>query len=192
MVSMNKEQIMESVSLQMPQRRWIHTQGVMSTARELAIKYGGDPDRAELAAIIHDVAKYWAVEDQAEYIRVHELDQKVLSYNKELWHAEVGAYYAKEQYGVDDVEVCDAIRYHTSGRANMTLLDKIIWLADYIEPNRNFPGVDKARALAEQSLEQAILFGLDGTIKFLIEKHAIIYPVTLEARNDMVQQVHQK
>lgn len=189
---MNKEQIMESVSMQMTERRWIHTQGVMSTARELAIKYGADPDRAELAALIHDVAKCWSVEDQAQYIREHKLDQQVLKYNKELWHAEVGAYYAKEKYGVDDAEVCDAIRYHTSGRANMSLLDKIIWLADYIEPNRNFPGVDQARALANESLEQAILFGLDATINFLIEKHAVIYPVTLEARNDMVQLVHHK
>lgn len=186
---MNREQIIESVSSQLPQRRWIHTQGVMSTAIRLAERYSADPDRAEMAAIIHDVAKYWSVQEQADYIVKHDLDQRVLSYNKELWHAEVGAHYAKAHYGIGDAEVCDAIRYHTSGRVHMSLLDKIIWVADYIEPNRDFPGVEQARALAEQSLEQAILYGLDQTIIFLLEKKKVVYPVTLEARNDILQQL---
>lgn len=186
---MNREQIMESVSGQMPERRWIHTQGVMSTAKILAVRYGADPERAELAAIIHDVAKYWPVAEQSTYIKEHKLDEGVLQYNKELWHAEVGAHFAKAQYGVHDKAVCDAIRYHTSGRAAMSLLDKIIWLADYIEPNRDFPGVEEARALAEVSLEGAILFGLDQTMLFLIEKGKVIYPVTLEARNSILQQL---
>lgn len=189
---MNKAQIIESVSVQMPERRWIHTQGVMSTAIELAKRYGENPERAELAAIIHDVAKYWPVAEQAAYIKQYALDEQVLQYNKELWHAEVGASVAKEKYGVHDSEICDAIRYHTSGRANMTLIEKIVWLADYIEPNRDFPGVNEARALAETSLERAILFGLDQTIVFLIEKGKIVYPVTIEARNSIVQQLNMK
>jgi len=189
---MDRQQIIQSVSVQMPERRWIHTQGVMSTAIQLAERYGENPQRAELAAIIHDVAKYWPITDQAAYIKEHSLNKQLLQYNKELWHAEVGASVAKEQYDVQDVAICDAIRYHTSGRANMTLLEKIVWLADYIEPNRDFPGVDEARELAEISLERAILFGLDQTILFLIEKGKVVYPVTLEARNSMVQQLSRK
>lgn len=189
---MDRQQIIQSVSVQMPERRWIHTQGVMSSAIELAERYGESPERAELAAIIHDVAKYWPVADQATYIKQYSLDERVLHYNKELWHAEVGASVAKEQYGVHDIEICDAIRYHTSGRANMTLLEKIVWLADYIEPNRDFPGVNEARELAKVSLERAILFGLDQTIIFLIEKGKVVYPVTLEARNSIVQQLNMK
>lgn len=183
---MNKEHIIASVSSGMPERRWIHTQGVMSTSRQLAEKYGEDPDRAELAAIIHDVAKFWPVEQQRSYIVEHQLDQDLLQYNKELWHAEIGAHVAWAQYGVDDQGIHDAIRYHTSGRAGMSKLEKIVWLADYIEPNRNFPGVDDARKLAEISLEDSILFGLNATIILLIEKNSIIYPGTLAARNSLL------
>lgn len=183
---MDKNQIMTSVSEQMPLRRWIHTQGVMSTSRKLAEKYGEDPERAELAAIIHDVAKYWPIEQQRQYIIDHQLDNELLQYNKELWHAEIGYHVAWVQYGVEDAGIRDAIRYHTSGRAGMSTIEKIVWLADYIEPNRDFPGVEEARRLADQSLEEAILFGLNATIILLVEKQRIIYPGTLAARNDLI------
>lgn len=183
---MNREEIIKSVSGQMPERRWIHTLGVMSTSRQLAEQYGEDPDRAELAAIIHDVAKFWPVEQQHSYIVEHQLDTELLQYNKELWHAEIGAHVAWAQYGVEDQGVRDAIRYHTSGRAGMSKLEKIVWLADYIEPNRSFPGVEEARKLAEISLEESILFGLNATIMILIEKNRIIYPGTLAARNSLL------
>lgn len=186
---MNRDQIIADVSSQMPERRWLHTEGVMSTAIALAKRYGEDPQHAELAAIIHDVAKYWTVESQANYIREHRLDESILAYGKELWHAEVGASVAKNQYGVLDYHIINAIRYHTSGRYGMSKLEKIIWLADYIEPGRSFPGVDVARALAEISLEKAILYGLDQTIQFLIEKEKRIYPVTVEARNGIIDEL---
>jgi len=183
---MNKDTIITSVSQQMPQRRWIHTLGVMSTSRKLAEEYGEDPDRAELAAIIHDVAKYWPVEEQRQYIVDHQLDTELLHYNKELWHAEIGYHVAWVQYGIVDLGIRDAIRYHTSGRAGMSTLEKVVWLADYIEPNRDFPGVEEARKLAEQSLDEAILFGLNSTIILLVEKHRIIYPGTIAARNSLI------
>jgi predicted HD superfamily hydrolase involved in NAD metabolism len=183
---MNREDIIISVSSGMPERRWIHTLGVMSTARQLAQQYGEDPDRAELAAIIHDVAKFWPVEQQRNYIIQHELDLELLQYNKELWHAEIGAHLTWAQYGIDDQGIIDAIRYHTSGRADMSKIEKIVWLADYIEPNRNFPGVEEARKLAETSLEESILFGLNATIIVLIEKNRVIYPCTLAARNSLL------
>lgn len=186
---MNKQQIIESVSSAMPTRRWIHTQGVMSTSRRLAEAYGEDPDRAELAAIIHDAAKNWPIEEQREYILKHGLDQELLSYNKELWHAEVGAHIAWAQYEIKDQGILDAIRYHTSGRAQMSKLEKIVWLADYIEPNRSFPGVDEARRLAESSLEEGVLFGLNATIIHLIQKNSVIYPGTLAARNAMLKEI---
>lgn len=183
---MNKEDIIASVSKQMPERRWIHTQGVMGTSRYLAEKYGEDPDRAELAAIIHDVAKYWPVEEQRQYIVKHELNRELLDYNKELWHAEIGSHVAWAQYGIEDQGIRDAIRYHTSGRAGMSLIEKIVWLADYIEPGRDFPGVEEARRLAEQSLDTAILYGLNATITILIERNRIIYPGTVTARNSLI------
>lgn len=138
----SREQLMEAVSGQMPEKRWKHTLGVMHTSVELAQRYGADPDKAELAAILHDVAKYWPVQQMEEVIRSHpECDQELLEHDKQLWHSEVGYCVAARDYGVDDPEIRNAIRWHTSGRVDMSLLDKVVCLADYIEPGRDFPGL---------------------------------------------------
>ncbi|REK76138.1 bis(5'-nucleosyl)-tetraphosphatase (symmetrical) YqeK [Paenibacillus paeoniae] len=187
---MDRQRIMELVRAEMPERRWRHTEGVMETAISLSRRYGEDPQRAELAAIIHDVAKFWPIERQGNAIRDNGLNLDVLDYDKELWHAVVGAWVAEHDFGVTDVGVLDAIRYHTSGRRGMSKLEKIVWLADYIEPGRDFPGVDAIRALSEEHLEKAVLAGLDGTIGFLIAKGKRIYPLTIEARNGMLEELN--
>lgn len=187
---MNKQDIIESVRQQMPEARWRHTLGVIETAIRLARQYGANADKAELAAILHDCCKYWPVDRQAEVLRepgapTGEL-RDVLDYDKELWHAPAGAILAARDYGVTDEEVLDAIRYHTTGRANMTMLDKIVCLADYIEPGRDFPGVHNIRELAEHSLEKALVAGFDSTIQFLLEKKKRIYPLTVISRNSLL------
>lgn len=187
----SREELMTAVSGQMPERRWAHTQGVMESAVRLAERYGEDPVKADLAALLHDVAKYWPIERQEAVIRDHGLNLELLEYDKQLLHAEVGAFVARTEYGITDVEVLDAIRYHTSGRIGMTRLDKIICLADYIEPGRDFPGVDRIRQLAEQSLEEALVAGLDSTISFLIEKKKRIFPLTVLSRNDLILQLQE-
>lgn len=186
---MDRQTIIERVQAEMPERRWRHTEGVMATAVSLSRRFGEDPGRAELASILHDVAKFWAVDRQAGVIRDNGLQPDVLQYDKELWHAVVGAWVAEHDFGVTDSGVLDAIRYHTSGRRGMTKLEKIVWLADYIEPGRDFPGVDDIRALSEESLEKAVLAGLDFTIGFLIAKGKRIYPLTIEARNGLIEEL---
>ncbi|MCR2803797.1 bis(5'-nucleosyl)-tetraphosphatase (symmetrical) YqeK [Paenibacillus soyae] len=186
---MDRQLMIERVRAEMPERRWIHTEGVMATAILLAERYGEDPRRAELAAILHDVAKYWPTERQGSLIRDNGLSEDVLGYDKELWHQFVGAWVAEQEFGITDAGVLDAIRYHTSGRRGMSKLEKIVWLADYIEPGRSFPGVDEIRAIGEESLEKAVLAGLDGTIGFLIAKGKRIYPLTLEARNGLIEEI---
>ncbi|MFD1773398.1 bis(5'-nucleosyl)-tetraphosphatase (symmetrical) YqeK [Paenibacillus rhizophilus] len=183
----SREALIKSVSTQMPEKRWKHTLGVMETAVKLAKKYGGDPERAEQAATLHDVAKYWPVERQRGIIEQNHLSPELLSYDKQLWHAEVGAFVAETEYGIKDAEVLDAIRYHTSGREGMTLMDKIVCLADYIEPGRDFPGVDRIRKLAKSSLEAGLVAGFDSTISLLLEKRKIVFPLTVMARNDLVR-----
>lgn len=163
---MNREQIIDKVKAEMPERRWLHTQGVMETAIILAERFGEDPVRSELAAILHDVAKYWTTDRMAQIIRDQALPQELLLYDKELWHAPVGAWVAEYEYGIDDQEVLDAIRYHTSGRRGMTRLEKIVCLADYMEPGRDFPGVEVIRERSEQDLDEALIAGLTSTISF--------------------------
>lgn len=188
----SRETLIEQVSGQMPDKRWKHTLGVMDSSVELAKRYGADPARAETAAILHDVAKYWPVERMREVIEQNGLSAELLRYDKQLWHAEVGAFVAEHDYGIRDAEVLDAIRYHTSGRENMTLLDKIVCLADYIEPGRDFPGVNEIRRLAESSLEEGLIAGFDSTISLLLEKRRIVFPLTVLARNDLVRTLEDK
>lgn len=188
----SREALIEEVSDQMPNKRWKHTLGVMESSVKLAQRYGADPERAETAAILHDVAKYWPVERMREIIEQNGLSTELLKYDKQLWHAEVGAFAAEHDYGITDTEVLDAIRYHTSGRENMSLLEKIVCLADYIEPGRDFPGVDEIRRLAKVSLEEGLIAGLDSTISLLLEKRRIVFPLTVLARNDLVRILEDK
>ncbi|MEK4063419.1 MULTISPECIES: bis(5'-nucleosyl)-tetraphosphatase (symmetrical) YqeK [Paenibacillus] len=188
----SREALIEAVSSQMPDKRWQHTLGVMESSVKLAERYGADPARAETAAILHDVAKYWPVERMKEIIEQNGLPSELLSYDKQLWHAEVGAFVAERDYEITDAEVLGAIRYHTSGREGMSLLEKIVCLADYIEPGRDFPGVDEIRRLSKVSLEEGLIAGFDSTISLLLQKRRIVFPLTVLARNDLVRILEDK
>jgi predicted HD superfamily hydrolase involved in NAD metabolism len=115
------------------------------------------------------------------------IPKDLLEHDKELWHAHVGAEVVRSELGIEDEEVLDAIRYHTSGRENMTLLEKIVCLADYIEPGRQFPGVEELRTAAEEDLDRALAKGLGGTITFLVNREKRIYPLTVLARNSLLK-----
>ena len=184
----SRDELIAAVSSGMPAKRWKHVEGVMETAVILAGRYGADPVKADLAALLHDLAKFWPIDRQEAIIRENGLNAELLEHDKQLLHAEVGAFIARRDYGVEDREVLDAIRYHTSGRVGMTLLDKIVCLADYMEPGREFPGVEKIRELAETNLEDALIAGFDSTISFLLEKGKPIFPLTLLSRNDLIKQ----
>lgn len=181
-----REQLIKEIRSQMPTARWQHTVGVMQTAVQLAHQYGADPCKADLAALLHDVAKYWEPEKMKRILIEHCLPSSLLQYNPQLWHAPVGAVVAKYEYGIVDEEILDAIRYHTSGREQMTPLDKIICLADYIEPNRKFPEVDEMRQLAKCNLDGALLMGFDATIRLLLMRRNRIFPLLIIARNHLL------
>lgn len=177
-----KEDLLKKTEAQVKGERFTHILGVIDTAIRLAHRFGVDPEKAEIAAILHDYCKAWDVERMKESLLAHN-DSSWLSYSAVLWHSPVAMYVAREEFQIDDLELLYAIYYHTTGRAAMTPLEKVIWVADYIEPNRNFPGVEQARALAEDNLDQALLFGLSQTIKYLVDKGQAIYPLTFEAYN---------
>lgn len=185
----SREELIRLISGQMPEKRWRHVEGVMTTSVSLAERYGADPHKADLAALLHDLAKFWPVDRQEAVMLEHGLNPDLLHYDKQLLHAEVGAYVAEKEYGIEDVEVLNAVRYHTSGREHMTLLDKIVCLADYIEPGRDFPGVENIRELAGSSLEKALIAGFDSTISFLLQQGKTIFPLTVVARNGLIREM---
>ena len=168
-------------------KRYRHSAGVADSARALADKYGANAEKAYIAGWVHDCAKELSLSEMHDIVNEHSLrlDKYVLS-SKALLHGPVGSILCETKYGIDDKDIKSAIFYHTTGRTNMTLLEKIIFLADYIEPSRDFPGVDTIRKLAEKDLNQAVLSAYNSTIKHLIDQDAYIYDLAFLGRNDMV------
>ncbi|MCC9023583.1 bis(5'-nucleosyl)-tetraphosphatase (symmetrical) YqeK [Bacillus nakamurai] len=185
---MNREEALACVKEQLTEHRYIHTIGVTDTAVILAGRFGADPEKAEMAAIFHDYAKFRPKEEMKQIIVREKMPADLLEYNSELWHAPVGAYLAEKEAGITDPDILDAIRYHTSGRPGMTLLDKVLYVADYIEPGRKFPGVDDVRELAETDLNQALIQAMKNTIIFLMKKNQPVFPETFAAYNWLVSQ----
>lgn len=183
---MERDKALSIVKEQLTERRYLHTIGVMDTAIVLARKFGSNEKKAELAAIFHDYAKYRSKEEMEKIIAQENMPADLLKANIELWHAPVGAFLVEKEAGINDEEILNAIRFHTTGRAGMTVLEKVIFLADYIEPGRKFPGVDKVRQLAKENLDLALIKALKNTISFLLEKNQPIYPDTVHTYNDLL------
>ena len=188
---MDRELALNTVKEQLTDHRYQHTIGVMETAISLAKNYGVDVKKAELAAIFHDYAKFRDKEEMKQIIQEQQLGKELLEFNSELWHAPVGAYLAEKEAGITDREILDAIRYHTSGRPKMTGLEKVVYLADYIEPGRQFPGVEEIRELARKNLNEALAKALGNTLMFLIKQNKKIYPLTVEAYNAMLAELQE-
>jgi predicted HD superfamily hydrolase involved in NAD metabolism len=183
---MEREEALKIVKEQLTDHRYQHTLGVMETAIALAKQYGADAKKAEMAAIFHDYAKFRPKDEMKQIILTKNFPQDLLHYHAELWHAPAGAYLVEKEAGIKDKEVLDAIRYHTSGRPGMTLLEKVIYLADYIEPGRHFPGVDEVRVLAKENLDTALIQAVKNTILFLMKKNQPVYPDSFKTYNDLV------
>lgn len=164
-------------------KRIPHVLGTEQEAIRLAERYGADVEKARVAALLHDCTKKLEMEEQLALcrkygIQLDELEQQALK----LLHAKTGAAVARDVFGVDN-EIYSAIWYHTTGRANMTKLEKIIYLADYMEPSRNFPGVDRLRKVCYEDLDRGLLLGLEMTIEEMTSMGSPVHRATVEARD---------
>lgn len=171
-------------------KRFRHSVMVKETAVRMALRHGADPTKAALAGLLHDVARPLS---DAELLRfVVDFDIVVDSVEREnsvLLHAPVGAEMVRREFNIDDCEVLEAIRWHTVGRPSMSLLAQIIYLADYIEPGRRFPGVQTMRRLESRTLPGAVLYAMDSNIRYLLRRGAVVHPSTILARNDLLRRV---
>ena len=160
--------------------RFEHTLGVMYTAEALAMRYGIDMNKAAVAGLLHDCAKCIPNNQKIKLCKKHDIEiTEMEKKNPSLLHAKLGAYMAKKAYGVTDEEILSAIRWHTTGKADMTMLDIIIYMADYIEPNRDkAPNLKEIRKLCFDNIELALYEVLKGTLEYLSSKPDAIDPMT--------------
>lgn len=162
-------------------QRFEHTLGVEKTAREMARVFGVDEEQAALAGLLHDCAKCMPLERMLKAAKREEIDP-VMKESKALMHAVAGRCVARDVYNVEDETVLDAIRWHTTGRADMTPLDKIIYLADMIEPNRKpYPGLEALRALCMEDLDRAMHTALTMSLNHVREQGKTLHPDTMAA-----------
>ena len=178
------KEIIEFLINNLSERRYKHVLGVAKTAKELASLNGVDENKAELAAMLHDIAKEMPVDEQMRILKKNNFNiTEIEKASLQVLHGFVGEFLAREKFNINDEEVLKAVAYHTTGKANMTKLEKIIYIADYIEPTRNYPGVEELREVTYKDLDKGVLMGINNTIKLLLDKDGVIHPLTIEARN---------
>ncbi len=179
------ETMREKLQSALSVKRYIHTMGVAEEAIKLAEIYGTQKDqqKAQVAGLLHDCAKDYPEEMRLRFCQEYKVKlDDVMERQTDLIHPFLGAEVARREYLVTDGEILDAIRYHTTGRADMSLLEKIIFIADYIEPNREkFEGLEEARRLAYLDLDMAMRYILEETIAFVKQRGRLLHPLSLEA-----------
>lgn len=183
----SEDDIEEYLKKNLNTTRYEHSLGVRDSAVILAKKYKVDEKKARLAGLIHDCAKNLKDEEILRLVRAGDLEiSEVCLKSPQIMHGLAGSIVARNIFKVIDVEILNAITYHTTGRKDMTDLEKIIYLADFIEPGRDFLGVEALRILALNDLERALVLAFDNTINFVIMKGELLHLDTIIARNDII------
>ncbi len=164
-----------------------HSLGVAGVAADLAVRYGADVSKAFLAGLLHDYGKGYPLGRLRQEARRLELalDRITLAEPK-LLHAPVGAALLSEELGIFDPAVIKAVAYHTTGRSRMSLLEKVVYLADFIEPGRDFTGVEQIRQLARVQLNAALVAAVEHTIRSVLERGMLLHPRTIQFRNSLL------
>lgn len=171
-------------------KRVKHSQGVAETAVFLARRYGYDIKKAELAGLLHDYAKNLKEKELLEIaIENNLIFDKCEIYAPYLLHGAVAAYLLEKEGIVYDIDILNAIKYHTFGRVNMTLLEKIIYIADYIEPNRTTANIDVVRKICYDNLDKGLLACVKSTVNWLISANSFIHPFSISLMNELMFQI---
>ena len=188
---MNYNEMEIKLKEMLPERRLKHSLNVSKCAVKLSEIYNCDKEKAKIAGLVHDCAKYFNDEQIEDCIKKFNIELDPLEENNlALSHSVIGSYVAKEVFEIEDEEILNAVKYHTTGRENMTLLEKIIYMADLIEEGRYFPKVQELRELTYSGkLEEALILSFNNTIKFVIDNNQLIHPRTVKARNYILSKI---
>lgn len=166
-IASERDHWMQLIARRHSPARLKHVVGVAEAAVRLAEHFGADAGKAWVAGLLHDYAREMPLPEALRLAEAHGLQCMVVEPSIALLHAPLGSLLLRAEAGIEDSEILDAVARHTTGAPGMTLLDKIVYLADFIEPGRCFTGVDEVRALAEHDLDAAVLAALRQTVSYL-------------------------
>lgn len=180
-------EILEEIKKRLNPDRLYHSLNVADEAKKLAKHYGADEQKAFTAGLLHDILKNTPDSELLQYferngIMLTETERA----SRKTWHAMAGADFLRRELHVTDADILSAVRWHTTGRAGMTLLDKVLFVADFISADRDYPGVERMREKAYVSLEDAMLEGLQFTINELVENAWPVHEDSIRAYNELV------
>ncbi|MEG6520746.1 bis(5'-nucleosyl)-tetraphosphatase (symmetrical) YqeK [Desulfotomaculum sp. 1211_IL3151] len=182
-----EEYLMQKLSRTMSEKLLRHARGVADTAEKLAKKYGTDPFKARIAGLLHDIARDFDDNEMLQRAKKYNLTVSEYGFAMPLLlHGPVAAVMAREDYGINDQEILNAIALHTVGSEYMSQLDKIIFVADKIEPNRKHAGVEGIRRQANVNLEAALLSCFDESIRYVLKMGFLLHPTSVKARNSLL------
>lgn len=181
---MDLKKLKSEVSRRMPAKRYEHVLRVMETATRLAKLHDVSVEKSVNAALFHDIAKYMDKDSLRLIMEKELMDCRLATFHYELWHGPVGAVIARDEFGVTDEDTLNAIRYHTTGRVGMSLLEKLLYVSDMIEPGRDFPGVEHLRKLAEESIFSAMKACIHQSVQFLVSKRVPVFPDSIDCYNE--------
>ena len=184
-----KAEIKAYIEKNLSEKRLKHTYSVVEEAKKLAIHYDEDIEKAEVAALFHDMFRSTAAPVLNMYIRQLGLPNNIMD-NPNLSHGKIAAVIMKRDYGIEDEDIINAVSFHTTGRAGMSKLEKIIFLADAIEPRRKYPTVDETRALAYINLEKACISSLERTVEYIKGIGEYLDPDTISAIKDLKEKIN--
>lgn len=185
---MTRSELIDHLEKALKDKRFQHVLRVEETAVKLAEQYGVDVEKASIAGLCHDYAKQRPDEDFIAEIKKKGLNPLLLDYGNAIWHGVVGAELIKDELGIWDEDILNAVRHHTTGAPVMTKLEQVIYMADYIEPGRDFVGVKKARVITAANLQAGVAYQTKHTLAYLIENGKPVYPKTIDTYNAWVPQ----
>ena len=187
---MDIEKIKANVKSHLDEKRYAHVERVAKCAKRLAKIHGENEQDVEVSAYLHDIAKFFELSRMLDLVKGKYPEVRdEMSHSTAVLHGFAGAEFVKNNYdiyGVDNEDILDGVRYHTIGSSNMSTLAKIVYLADAIEDGRNWEGVEKARELAVENLDEAIKYEIDTKLEYLISKDNIIHPNIILFRNSLI------
>jgi predicted HD superfamily hydrolase involved in NAD metabolism len=185
-VPYTRDELVAKLHSALTDSRFQHCLRVEQTAMDLAERNGVNIEKAAIGGLVHDYAKQRPDEDFIKAIKEYQLDPELLNYGNAIWHGVVGWIFVKNELQINDIDILNAVRYHTVGHQYMTPLEQIVYMADYIEPGREFDGVDDARRITMNNLQQGVAYQTKQTLSYLIANNKPVFPQTIVTYNSWV------